>query len=96
MGRYKEIIFVSPSTLHFGHYIAATKSLLIFHFHALKTTIALKQGFALNRWMSSFSCMLEKKPWVSLIEKLRAILLMEADFNKGISKKAGNDTGGLF
>ena len=80
----------SPSTLHFGHYIAAAKSLIISHFHALKTTISIKSGFALDSSMYGISCMLEEKPRVSLIEKLRAILLLEADFNKGIKEIFGN------
>ena len=49
--------------------------------HALKTEIALLHGFAFARWSQGLSCMLEKKLGYTLIEKLRAILLMKADFN---------------
>jgi len=40
----------SESGLHFGHYKAAARSPIASHLHALKTTLALKQGFALDRW----------------------------------------------
>eukprot|EP00804_Cyclotella_cryptica_P020061 CCRYP_014882-RA/>CCRYP_014882-RA protein AED:0.23 eAED:-0.35 QI:0/-1/0/1/-1/1/1/0/117 len=49
--------------------------------HALKTSIALHHGIALSRWKSGLCVMIEKSPGVKLISKLRAILLMEADFN---------------
>ena len=54
---------------------------MISHMHALKTEIAVRWGFALNRWSRGLSCMLEKKAGCTLVEKLRAILLVEADFN---------------
>ncbi len=42
---------------------------------------ALKKGIALERWSNGLSVMLEKMFGVHLVSKLRAILLMEADFN---------------
>ena len=71
----------SESGLHFGHYKAAARSLIDSHLHALKTTLALKRGFALDRWSRDLSVMLKKMFGCTLIRKLRAILLMEADFN---------------
>ncbi|KAL7552982.1 LOW QUALITY PROTEIN: hypothetical protein ACHAWF_016219, partial [Thalassiosira exigua] len=71
----------SISKLHFGHYIARAKSIEISAFHALKTTIALLRGFPLDRWTKGLSVMLEKLLGVRLVTRLRAILLMEADFN---------------
>ena len=41
----------------------------------------MKRGFALDRWSRVLSVMLEKMFGCTLISKLRAILLMEADFN---------------
>ena len=35
----------------------------------------------MHRWQSGLSVMLEKIPGVTLVDKLRAMLLMEADFN---------------
>ena len=71
----------SESGLHFGHYKAAARSPIASHLHALKTSLALKRGFALSRWSRGLSVMLEKMYGCSLVSKLCAILLMEADFN---------------
>ena len=84
-----ERISSSPSTRHFGHYIAATKSYLLSHLHSLMISIANKWGFALERWLRGMTCMMEKKPGITLIEKLRAIVLLEADYNKGIKEMFG-------
>lgn len=54
---------------------------MLSHLHALKTTMALKRGFALERWSRGLSVMLKKMYGCTLVSKLRAILLMEADFN---------------
>ena len=79
----------SPSTRHFGHYMAASKSYILSHLHALMLSTAYKWGFSLERWTNGISCMLEKKIGVALIEKLRAIVLLEADYNKGIKEIFG-------
>ena len=49
--------------------------------HALKTSIALKNGIYIERWSHALLIMLEKMHGYTLMSKLRAILLMEADFN---------------
>lgn len=77
----KEETLSSVSTLHFGHYISGAHLDQISDFDALKTSLALAHGIALNRWSKGLCGMLEKVMWVRLINKLRAILLMEADFN---------------
>ena len=71
----------SQSGLHFGHYVSGATSDLISDVHALKVSIALHHGVALSRWKRGLCVMIEKAPGVKLISKLRAILLMEADFN---------------
>ena len=71
----------SQSGLHFGHYVSGANSDMISDVHALKTSIALHHGIALSRWKSGLCVMIEKVAGVKLISKLRAILLMEADFN---------------
>jgi hypothetical protein len=71
----------SESGLHFGHHIAGAQSNLIAQHHALKSSICLQRGFSLERWSTGLSCMLEKIAGCCIITKLRAILLMEADFN---------------
>ncbi len=77
----KEDTSSSQSDLHFGHYIAGTDCDYISQFHALRVLLALKKGIALERWSKGLSVMLEKMFGVQLVSKLRAILLMEADFN---------------
>ena len=81
MKKAKEDTSSSESGIPFGHYKAGTQSILISHFHALKTSLALKRGIALTRWSRGLSVMLEKMFGCTPISKLRAILLMEADFN---------------
>lgn len=47
----------------------------------MKLQLALQTGIYLERWARGMSVMLEKEAGVFLVNKLRAILLMEADFN---------------
>ena len=77
----KEKTSSSVSGLHFSHYKAGAKSDTISHLHALKTSAALRRGISLGRWSYGLSVMLEKELGCTLLGKLRAILLMEADFN---------------
>ena len=77
----KEKTSSSVSNLHFSHYKAGAKSEAISHLHALKTSIALRRGISLSRWSYGLSVMLEKEVGCTLLGKLRAILLMEVDFN---------------
>jgi hypothetical protein len=79
--KVKEDTSSSPSGLHFGHYIAGADCNYISQFHALRVSLALKKGIALERWANGLSVMLEKTFGVWLVSKLQAILLMEADFN---------------
>ncbi len=53
----------------------------ISQFHALRVSLALKNGIALERWANGLSVMLEKIFGVQLVSKFQADLLMEADFN---------------
>ena len=85
----KEDTSSSESGLHFGHYKAGAQSILVSHFHALKTShfhapkssLALKRDIVLTMWSRGLSVMLEKMSGYTFISKLRAILLIEADFN---------------
>ena len=79
--RAREDTSLSKLGLHFGHYKAGADSDLIAHFHAMKTSLALKHGIALKRWSRGLSVMLEKMFGCKLVGKLQAILLMEADLN---------------
>ncbi len=71
----------SESGLHFSHYKAGAGSALISHFHATKVSVMLKSGWGYERWGRGLLVMLEKTPGCQLVNKLRSILLMEADFN---------------
>ena len=69
------------SGLHLGHYIVGCKSNLITHYHAARVSVTLAHAIKLKRWSRGLSVMLEKTLGVMLVTKLRAILLMEGDFN---------------
>ncbi len=71
---------MSQSGLH-GHYIAGADCNHISQFHALRVSLALKKGIALERWSNSLLVMLEKMFGVHLVSKLCTILLKEVDFN---------------
>ena len=69
------------SGLHFGHYKAAVDSDYMSEMHSLMSTIATATGYSFDRWQNGLTVLLEKKEGLRIIQKLRAILLMEADFN---------------
>ncbi|KAL7464310.1 hypothetical protein ACHAXS_004647 [Conticribra weissflogii] len=69
------------SGFHFGHYKASSHSHYLNHFHAAKASVAITLGAPFARWQRGVTVMLEKELGVNLVSKLRAILLMEADFN---------------
>jgi hypothetical protein len=71
----------SESGLHFGHYIVGCKSNIVAHNHAARVSVILAHAIQLERWSRQLSVMLEKTLGVTLVSKLHAILLMEADFN---------------
>ncbi len=71
----------SESGLHFGHYKVGGKSNIIAHYHAARVTVTLAHAIQLERWSRGLSIMLEKTLRVTLVLKLQAILLMEADIN---------------
>jgi hypothetical protein len=77
---------------HYGHYkIAAVIAKLdvkhqdyfpdLAETYAIMTSFPLKYGFAPKRWCSCIDAILEKIPGRPIIEKLRIIMLYEADFN---------------
>jgi hypothetical protein len=77
----KESTSSSLSGLHFGHWKAAASNTLLAEVHALFCEITCSTGFSLPRWRKSLIVMLEKVPGNIWVDKLRAILLLEADFN---------------
>ena len=66
---------------HFGHHIAGTDCDYISQFHALRVSLALKKGIALEQGSNGLLVRLDFFLGVRIVSKLCAILLMEADFN---------------
>ena len=71
----------SLSGLHFGHYKAHTVMREIAEIKCKLVNLALASGQPLLRWTKGVSVMLEKVAGNINVQKLRAILLLEADFN---------------
>lgn len=71
----------SYSNLHFGMYMANAQSDKLSAIHAVKLTLAAKLGIPLKRWHDALTVLLEKTFGCILIDKLRAICLLEADYN---------------
>ena len=71
----------SESGLHFGHYIVGCTSDIITTYHAARVSVVIAHAIQLECWLRGLTVMLEKMLGVTLVTKLRAILLMEADFN---------------
>ena len=79
--RVKEGTASSYLVIHYGHYKAAAHSERISRFLAQKIPLIARTGCPPGRWSYGLTIMLEKIAGLALINKLRAILLMEADFN---------------
>jgi hypothetical protein len=71
----------SKSRLHFGRYKAGASDKVISQLHATSLNTIREIGVAPDRWRQSITVLLEKVFGVRLIDKLRAICLLEADFN---------------
>eukprot|EP00956_Cyclotella_meneghiniana_P019224 scaffold32771_cov65-Cyclotella_meneghiniana.AAC.1 len=71
----------SDSGRHFGHYIAASDDRELTTLHVESLNIAGRRGIPLARWKHSLTVLLEKIHGNNLVDKLRAICLLEADFN---------------
>jgi hypothetical protein len=77
---------------HYGHYKTASVAARLPEEHpdyyyelariyALMCSLPLKHGFSPSRWGSCLDAILEKTPGQPRLEKLRIIMLYEADFN---------------
>jgi len=80
----------SFSGLHFGHYKAAATSPSIAHLHARFTQRVFMMGISLSCYQSGLQVILEKKAGAIHVDLLRAILLMEADFNAAMKLLIGH------
>lgn len=79
--RADEFIQSSYSNVHFGHYKAIARDRYLSALQAAKLSLAAKTGIPMDRWGHSLTVLLEKEFGNIYLDKLRAICLMEADFN---------------
>ena len=79
--KMSEFTASGPSGLHFGHFMANSFSPILGPVDAALSRIPAISGYLPNRWQQGLNVMLEKKPGVVKVSKLRTILLYEADFN---------------
>ena len=87
--KVKERTSSSPSGLHVGHWKAGCEDPGILWANTILTNIPYMSGYSPIRWRNGLNIMLEKIPDNCRVDKLRTILLYEADFNilnKYISK----------
>jgi len=86
----KEQTATGKSPLHFGHSKAGATDGVIAEFERTMTQIPYRTGYSPQRWQQGIDCMLEKKAGNFNVEKLRAILLFEPDFNQN-NKRLGRE-----
>ena len=76
--------------LHMGHFKAGCLHKEIGWFHFSMSAIPMTTGYSPERWRQGTDVMLLKAPDVYLLEKLRTIVLYEADYNHE-NKRIGRD-----
>ena len=79
--RANENIQSSESNITFSHYKAQSQDEHLSAMQAAKLTLACKTGIPLDRWHNGLTVLLEKEKGNILINKMRAIGLLEVDFN---------------
>ena len=79
--KWNEKTTTSPSGRHLGHYKDILQQPDLIKYHCIMATLPLKYGFAPERWTKAVQIMLEKKPGYPLINRLRGIIILEADYN---------------
>jgi hypothetical protein len=77
----KEHTASGRSGLHFGHFMAACTHNELSRIEQQMANFPLKSGYSPRRWQQGIEVMLLKQANNFYINKLRAILLFEADFN---------------
>ena len=90
--KMRESTASAPGAGHYGHYKSASVAARLPSDHpdhnkdlasiyATMWSLPLRHGFAPRRWRSCVDAIIEKIPGKPMIEKLRIIMLYEADFN---------------
>ena len=77
----KERISSSPSKLHMGHCKSGILDLSINWFNTSLANIPFLSGYSPKRWQHGINVMIKKVKGDYRVDKLRTILLYEADFN---------------
>jgi hypothetical protein len=80
-GRVSESTSSAKLAVHFGHWKALAKNWMLVDFICTQLNLIAQTGSTPSRWGVGLQVLLEKVPGMSLVDKLRAILLMEGDFN---------------
>ena len=86
----KERTSAGKSGITFAHFKAGAKEPWLAEFESIMTSIPYETGLSPSRWQQGVNVMLEKKKGNRRVDKLRAILLYEADFNQN-NKKIGRE-----
>lgn len=86
----KERTSSGPSGIHFGHFKAGALHANISELEHQLAHIPYVSGISPERWRQGTNVMLEKSKGNFRVDKLRAILLFEADFNHN-NKKIGRE-----
>ena len=89
--RAKEQTSSGKSGITFSHLKAGATCPEIAEFEAQMADIPYKSGMSPDRWKKALNVMLEKKKGNFRVDKLRAIVLFEADFNQN-NKQLGRET----
>jgi hypothetical protein len=76
-----EFIQSSFSHVHFGHYKAIARDKFLSSLEAAKLSLSARTGIPLERWGSALTVLIEKEFGNIYLDKMRAICLLEADFN---------------
>jgi hypothetical protein len=71
----------SFSSVTFSHYKAVASHLMLLSIHAAYLTACARRGIPLAHWGIRLTVLLEKIVGNNFVHKLRAICLLEADFN---------------
>ena len=86
----KEATSSCPTGVHAGHCKAGAAHEGIATMEAQMANIPYRTGYSPRRWQHGINAMLLKKPNNFFVNKLRAILLYDVEFNQG-NKKIGRD-----
>ena len=80
----------ASGALHMAHFKAGARHPNIGWVHFHMAMLPMASGYSPSRWQQGIDVMLLKAPDVYLLEKLRTIVLYEADFNQE-NKRLGRD-----